>query len=131
MSDRTIGRTANAAGVKIDTIRYYQRIGLIDQPMRPQGGQRQYGDNIVRRIKFIKRSQTLGFTLDEIRDLLRFELARNCSDTKALAERKVTEIDQRITDLRRMRKILHNLALRCDNKGESMSCPIIDSLAID
>ena len=129
MSDMTIGRAALAAGVKIDTIRYYQRIGLITEPTLPQGGQRKYGDDVIRRVKFIKRSQVLGFTLDETRNLLSFEQAHNCCDTKELAEHKIKEIDHRIADLRRMRKTLSDLARRCDSGGEPNPCPIIDSLA--
>lgn len=130
MSDLTIGRAAKAAGVKIDTIRYYQRIGLITEPTLPQGGQRKYGDDVIRRIKFIKRSQVLGFTLAETRNLLSFEQAHNCWDTKELAERKIKEIDHRIADLRRMRKTLSDLAKGCDAGGDPSPCPIIDSLAL-
>ena len=129
MNEMTIGRAAKAAGVKIDTIRYYQRIGLIVEPMLPQGGQRKYGEEIVRRVKFIKRAQTLGFTLEETGSLLSFEKAANCCETKELAERKIKEIDGRIADLRRMKKTLGDLSMRCESDGEASHCPIIDSLA--
>ena len=128
MNDMTIGRAANAAGVKIDTIRYYQRIGLIAEPLLPQGGQRKYGEAVVRRVKFIKRAQTLGFTLDETSSLLSFEEAKNCCETKELAEHKIKEIDGRIADLRRMKKTLGDLSMRCESGVESGPCPIIDSL---
>ena len=129
MNYMTIGRAANAAGVKIDTIRYYQRIGLIAEPLLPQGGQRKYGEAVVRRVKFIKRAQTLGFTLDETSSLLSFEEAKNCCETKELAEHKIKEIDARIADLRRMKKTLTDLSKRCENGVESGPCPIIDTLA--
>lgn len=129
MNEMTIGRAANAAGVKIDTIRYYQRIGLIVEPVLPQGGQRKYGDEVVRRVKFIKRAQTLGFSLEETSSLLSFEQATNCSQTKSLAEHKIKEIDSRIADLRRMKKTLGDLSKRCEADGEASHCPIIDSLA--
>ena len=129
MNEMTIGRTAKAAGVKIDTIRYYQRIGLIAEPMLPQSGQRKYGEEVVRRVKFIKRAQTLGFTLAETSSLLSFEQARNCCETKGLAEHKIKEIDGRIADLRRMRKTLGDLSKRCEADGKTSYCPIIDSLA--
>ena len=129
MNEMTIGRAAKAAGVKIDTIRYYQRIGLIAEPILPQGGQRKYGEGVVRRVKFIKRAQTLGFTLEEASSLLSFEQARNCCETRELAEHKIKEIDDRIADLRRMRKTLGDLSVRCEADGEASHCPIIDSLA--
>ena len=128
MNEMTIGRAAKAAGVKIDTIRYYQRIGLITEPVLPQGGQRKYGEEVVRRVKFIKRAQTLGFTLDETSSLLSFEEAKNCCETKELAEHKIKEIDGRIADLRRMKKTLGDLSMRCENGVEAGPCPIIDSL---
>ena len=128
MNEMTIGRAAKAAGVKIDTIRYYQRIGLITEPVLPQGGQRKYGEEVVRRVKFIKRAQTLGFTLDETSSLLNFEKAKNWCETKELAEHKIKEIDGRIADLRRMKKTLGDLSMRCENGVEAGPCPIIDSL---
>ena len=128
MNEMTIGRAAKAAGVKIDTIRYYQRICLITEPVLPQGGQRKYGEEVVRRVKFIKRAQTLGFTLDETSSLLNFEKAKNCCETKELAEHKIKEIDGRIADLRRMKKTLGDLSMRCENGVEAGPCPIIDSL---
>lgn len=129
MSELTIGRAAKAAGVKIDTIRYYQRIGLITEPVLPLGGQRKYGKEVLRRVKFIKRAQKLGFTLDEASDLLSFEEAKNCCATKELAELKIKEIDSRIADLRRMKKTLSDLSMRCESGVESGPCPILDSLA--
>jgi MerR family mercuric resistance operon transcriptional regulator len=129
MQDMTIGRAAKAASVNIDTIRYYQRRGLVDEPQLPQGGQRKYDDRVVRRVKFIKRAQTLGFTLEETRSLLSFEQAHSCSDTKELAMHKIHEIDQRIADLKRMRKTLSELAAHCENGSDPGPCPIIDTLA--
>ena len=129
MQAMTIGRAAKAAGVNIDTIRYYQRRGLVDEPPLPQGGQRQYGDDVVRRVKFIKRAQTLGFTLEETRSLLSFEQASSCCDTRDLALHKVEEIDQRIADLRRMRQTLSELATHCESGSDPGPGPIIDTLA--
>ena len=129
MQGMTIGRAAKAAGVNIDTIRYYQRRGLVDEPQIPQGGQRKYGDAVVRRVKFIKRAQTLGFTLEEARSLLSFEQAHSCCDTRDLAMHKIHEIDQRIADLKRMRKTLSELATHCENGSNPGPCPIIDTLA--
>ena len=128
MHEMTIGRAAKAAGVNIDTIRYYQRRGLVEEPKLPLGGQRKYDEAVVRRVKFIKRAQTLGFTLEETRSLLSFEQANSCCDTRDLALHKVHEIDQRIADLRRMRKTLSELANHCDNGSNPGPCPIIDTL---
>ena len=128
MPEMTIGRAATTAGVKIDTIRYYQRRSLVDEPALPIGGQRKYGDDTVRRVKFIKRAQTLGFTLEETKSLLSFERARSCTATRKLAEHKVVEIDARIVDLRRMRKTLAALALHCESSEAPGHCPIIDTL---
>ena len=130
MPEMTIGRAATAAGVNIDTIRYYQRRGLVDEPVLPVGGQRKYGDDTVRRVKFIKRAQTLGFTLEETRSLLSFEQAHSCSATKELADHKVREIDARIAALRRMKKTLAALALHCESGETPGPCPIIDTLMI-
>lgn len=129
MAEMTIGKAAMAAGVSIDTIRYYQRIGLVDEPPLPMGGQRKYGDGAVLRVKFIKRAQTLGFTLEETRSLLSFEQVHSCCDTRDLAKRKIQEIDCRISDLRRMRKTLSALAARCELGEEPGPCPIINTLA--
>ena len=128
MHEMTIGRAAKAAGVNLDTIRYYPRRGLGEEPQLPPGGQRKYDEGVVRRVKFIKRAQTLGFTLEETRSLLSFEQAQNCCDTQDLAIHKVQEIDRRIADLRRMRKTLSELATHCDNGSHPGPCPIIDSL---
>ena len=84
----------------------------------------------MRRVKFIKRAQALGFTLEETRSLLSFEQAHSCCDTKDLAVHKIEKIDERIADLRRMRKTLSELATRCENGSDLRPCPIIDTLAL-
>ena len=125
MQAMTIGRLATAAGVHVETIRYYQRRGLLPAPKRPAAGVRRYGEETAARLRFIKRAQDIGFTLDEIAELLRLE--RGCRDAHDLAAAKLVAVERRLSDLRRIRKTLRELIGRCD-EGRTESCPIIDSL---
>lgn len=127
-SEMTIGRAANAAGVNVDTIRYYQRRGLVEEPELPLGGQRKYGEDTIRRVRFIKRAQALGFSLDEVGNLLQLEDGDNCSRTKAIAQRKLKIIEERIADLSRMRESLGGLVAQCSAGKRPRACPIIASL---
>ena len=95
----TISRLAGAAGVNIETVRFYQRSGLMDEPARPYSGYRTYGGSDVRRIRFIKRAQQLGFTLDEVANLLRLEGSQTCASTRTLAARKLAMVDAKLNDL--------------------------------
>lgn len=128
MAEMTIGRLARAAGVHLETIRYYQRRGLVDQPRRPAGGVRRYGDEAVARLRFIRRAQEIGFSLDEVKVLLRLERMPGCRDARALAAAKLAALDKRIADLQTVKKTLRQLISQCDAGGER-SCPIIASLA--
>src|SRR5438045_4201239 len=109
----TIGRLAKAAGVNVETIRYYQRRGLVDEPYKPLGGYRRYAPSAVSRVRFIKRAQQLGFTLEEVTNLLRLEDGQSCRETRLLAEHKLTMIEERIADLTRMRRMLKGLIAAC------------------
>jgi len=130
MSDSmTIGRLAQAAAVNVETVRYYQRRGLISEPVKPLGGQRRYPPEAVKRVRFIKRAQNLGFTLDEVRGLLTLEDGRSCRDTRLLAEKKLAVIEARLADLARMRKLLRGLIAECDSGKRPRSCPIIATLS--
>ncbi len=131
VAELTIGKLAEVAGVNIETIRYYQRRGLLDEPRKPLGGHRRYAPEQARRVRFIKRAQALGFTLDEVGALLTLDTACACSETRALAVRKQALIEQKITDLAAMREVLGDLVRQCDTEGESAACPIIDVLARD
>jgi MerR family mercuric resistance operon transcriptional regulator len=124
----TIGALAKATGVHIETIRFYQRRGLLAEPRRPAGGVRRYGEEAAARLRFIKRAQDIGFTLGEIADLLR--LQRGCSDAHDLATAKLAAVERRLADLSRVRSTLRELIARCE-EGRSQSCPIIDSLAAE
>lgn len=102
----TIGQVARRAGVNIQTIRFYQRRGLLEQPKKPPSGFRRYGAAAVARVRFIKRAQDLGFTLKEVGRLLALEEGRSCDKTRALATEKLALVEARVKDLNRLRRIL-------------------------
>ena len=128
MDDMTIGRLAKAAGVHLETIRYYQRRGLLAEPMRPAGGVRRYGKDAVARLGFIRRAQEVGFTLDEVKALLKLGETPSCRGARTLAAGKLELIESRLRDLERMRGALADLIGQCD-AGHERHCPIIESLA--
>ncbi len=122
----TISRLARAASVNIETIRYYQRRGILATPRKPPGGVRRYSSEVLTRLRFIKRAQDLGFTLREIDELLKLGDG-SCKETRAIAERRLTDIEARIRDLQSMRTTLDKLIRIC-RAGNQPSCPIIASL---
>ena len=128
MAGMTIGMLAKAAGVHVETVRFYQRRGLLHEPKRPAAGVRRYGEDAAARLRFIKRAQDIGFTLDEVAELLR--LQRGCREAHDLATAKLAAVERRIADLGRVRKTLRDLLGRCE-AGSSSGCPIIESLASD
>lgn len=130
-TELTIGKLADAAGVNIETIRYYQRRGLLDEPPKPLGGHRRYAAGQAKRIRFIKRAQALGFTLDEVGALLTLDAACACNETRTLAVRKLGLIEQKMADLAAMRQALGGLVQQCDAGDGHATCPIIDVLARD
>jgi MerR family mercuric resistance operon transcriptional regulator len=125
----TIGKVARAAGVNVETVRYYQRSGLVPEPARPAGRVRRYSDETVARLRFIKRAQELGFTLAEIRRLLALGDPQSCGKARALAADKLSLVSSRIADLERMRAVLESLIQRCDAVRGRVVCPIIETLA--
>jgi MerR family mercuric resistance operon transcriptional regulator len=125
----TIGQVSRAAGVHVETIRYYQTLGIVRQPDRPAGGFRRYGPDDVARLAFIKRAQQLGFALDEVKALLQLEDGRSCRETRLLAEKKLAVIEQRLADLSRMRRLLKRLIGECEAGKRPRCCPIIATLA--
>lgn len=127
----TIGQVAKAAGMNVETVRYYQRRGLLREPEKPLNGHRRYGQGDADRLRFIRRAQVLGFTLDEIENLLRLEGADCCHDTHDLAVRKLDLINAKMADLTRMRGALTELVKQCEKGNEQGTCPIIQSLAQD
>lgn len=130
-TELTIGRLADEAGVNVETIRYYQRRGLMAEPDKPMGGQRRYSADAIKRVRFIKRAQVLGFTLDEVGSLLELDAACACAETRDLAMHKLQVIDEKLADLKAMRKALQVLLRQCDAAAAAGNCPIIHALATD
>ncbi|MBI3714627.1 MAG: Hg(II)-responsive transcriptional regulator [Betaproteobacteria bacterium] len=125
----TIGQVAESAGVHIETIRYYQRQSLVDAPAKPLGGIRRYDGRYVARLRFIKRAQQLGFTLDEVRGLLQLDDGQNCRDARVLAERKLISVEAKLKDLRTMHRHLKTLVTQCQSARGKVGCPLIESLS--
>ena len=124
----TIGLLAEAAGVNVETIRFYQRKALMQEPGRPPGGIRRYGDSDLARVRFIKSAQRLGFSLDEILDLLKLEAGTHCAEAREQAERKLTDVRAKLTDLIRIERALTDLVGRCGAARGRVRCPMIASL---
>lgn len=125
----TISRLASAAGVHVETVRYYQRRGLLQEPERPQGSVRRYGADDVGRLQFIRRAQAVGFRLDEIAGLLEVKGQRTCEQTRLLTERKLTEVRQRMEELRLLEAELEQLVDECNHVVTGEACPALDRLA--
>lgn len=124
----TIGRLAKSADVNVETVRYYQRVGLIKEPPKPADGYRRYPDETVNRIRFIKRAQQLGFTLNEITELLSLGDGM-CADVRKRAEQKRHQIDAQIKDLQALRRTLNELIDACGSSREAAPCPIVETLS--
>lgn len=127
----SIGQLAQTAGIGIETIRYYERRGLMPEPPRAASGYRRYPDDAAQRLRFIRRAKRLGFTLDEIIALLRLQAGGERADVKAAAEAKLAEIETRLADLERMRDTLRDVTRRCSGHGPVAGCPIIETLNAD
>ncbi len=127
----TIGELARRAKVNVETVRYYERRGLLPEPPRRESGYRQYPHEFAARIDFIKRAQELGFSLNEISELLSLRAVPDtaCGDVKKRAEAKVTSIEEKIRDLQRMRGALMELISACEGRGPTSECPILDALS--
>ena len=124
----TIGRLAKAAGVHVETIRYYQRIGLIPEPQKPQGGHRRYPASVMERITFIRRAQQLGFSLEEVKKLLSYADGRNKREVRQIAENKYDMLGARVDQLNEMRRKLKRLIELSKQSKGSGPCPIIIAL---
>jgi MerR family mercuric resistance operon transcriptional regulator len=127
----TIGTLAKHGGVNVETIRYYQRRGLLDEPSKTRQGFRRYQQESVKCIRFIKRAQNLKFTLEEIQSLLDLEERKACQETRSLAADKLALIEGKIANLSRMKKALSRLVRACDTSSVDTSCPIIQLLTDD
>ena len=124
----TIGKLAAAGGVGVETIRFYQRKGLIQQPTR-QSGIRRYGSEDVRRLRFIKHAQTAGFTLEQIKELLDLDAGEDRSRARELAQARIGALDAKIAELKAARDSLKRLASEC-SAGSSGPCPILSSFDV-
>lgn len=126
----TRGQVARLSGLAIETVRFYEKQGLIGEPPRSEAGYRQYSEREVLQLRFIKRAKELGFSLKEIADLL--ELQDNpktgMAAVRARAEAKIADIDKKIADLTKLRATLAALAKACSEKGATTECPIIEAL---
>lgn len=130
MESLTIGQLAKRAQVNVETVRYYERRGLIPKPPRRESGYRQYPQETVARIQFIKHAKELGFSLKEILELLSLRVGRNttCGEVKKRAEGKIADIQEKIRTLQRMEKALTRLAKECKGRGSVSECPILEAL---
>ncbi len=128
MSDLAIGQLAQRAGVAIDTVRYYERSGLLAPAGRRPSGYRRYGTTELQRLRFIRRAKALGFSLSDIRTLLSLSDGRDVAKVKAAAQSKLADIAQRIADLQRIRDGLHALIDACPGHGVADACPILQAL---
>jgi Hg(II)-responsive transcriptional regulator len=130
MDTFTIGQMAKKANVNLETIRYYERRGLIPTPPRNQSGHRIYSIRDLKRLEFIKRTQSLGFSLQEIFDLLllRVESGNTCGDVKQKVKAKLIDIEEKIETLQRIKEVLLRLETSCSGKGLLRECPILEAL---
>lgn len=129
----TIGKVAKGAGVGVETVRFYEREGLLPAPPRRPSGYRQYPLDTVRRIRFVLQAKELGFTLKEIKELLALRVGgpTRCSTVRARAEAKLENIDEKLAVLKRMRRTLRQLTRACESDTETDDCPILDALGAD
>ena len=124
----TIGTLARHAGVSVETIRYYHQRGLVSEPEKRLGGIRHYADAHARRLKFIREAKQLGFSLDEVKDLLALEDGRHCREAERLGVKKLAIVRERLAQLRRIERALAVLVERCHCNRGKMHCPLISAL---
>ena len=124
-----IGRLARHTGTKVETIRYYERVGLLPAPARSEGGYRLYRVDHLKRLNFIRRARALGFSIDEVRTLLRLatERKRPCAEVRVVAETHLEDVRAKIADLKAMERVLKDTVARCA-KGTGSHCPVIEAL---
>ncbi|OGA53532.1 MAG: heavy metal-responsive transcriptional regulator [Betaproteobacteria bacterium RIFCSPLOWO2_12_FULL_62_58] len=126
----TIGKIARAAGTGVETIRYYEREGLIDKVARSASGYRHYRWDVIALLRFIRQAKELGFSLGEIKELLSLRVApgKTCGDVKLRAQRKIADIEGCIATLKRMKAVLAELSMACAGRGPISECPILEVL---
>ena len=124
----SIGAFAESAGVNVETIRFYQRKGLLPLPDRPYGSIRRYGGTDVARVRFVKSAQSLGFSLDEVAGLLTLDDGTHCDEARQLAEEKLADVRSKLADMRRIESVLATLVRDCCACHGTVSCPLISAL---
>jgi MerR family mercuric resistance operon transcriptional regulator len=127
-SGSTIGDLAAAANVSVETIRFYQRKGLVSEPPRAYGQIRRYGASDVARVKFVKSAQRLGFSLEEVAALLRLDDGTHCEEARVMAEQKLDDVRSKLRDLRRIESVLKTLVADCCSSRGTVTCPLISAL---
>ena len=126
----SIGQVARRAGVGVETVRFYEREGLLEEPARRASGYRQYPEEVVTRLRFIKRAQQLGFSLKEISELLllRVDAQTSCEEVKQRTEAKLAEVERKLVELHRMRQALLQVHSLCTGQGPTGRCPMLEAL---
>jgi MerR family transcriptional regulator, mercuric resistance operon regulatory protein len=123
---KTIGKLAKELNISIETIRFYERQGLIEQPLKPESGYRKYDETHASQLKFILKAKALGFTLKEIESLM--SLSSNCAEVESLGLQKLQLIRDKINDLQRLEKVIQDMTDSCKANQDPQSCPVINSL---
>lgn len=128
-----IGQVAKMGEVGVETIRFYERKGLLDEPERKPSGYRQYDESVVHRLEFIRRAKELGFTLKEIKELLTLKVdpSTTCADVKDRAKTKIKDIDGKIRSLQQMKRALAKVTSSCSGNGPTNHCPILEAMESD
>jgi MerR family copper efflux transcriptional regulator len=130
MDTLSIGEVARRAGVGVETVRFYEREGLLEEPPRRASGYRQYSEQVVARLHFIKRAKKLGFSLKEITELLllRVDAQTSCEEVKQRTAAKIAEVERKLVELQRMQQALLQVASLCTGQGPASCCPMLDAL---
>ncbi len=130
MTMLSIGQVAKQAEVSVETIRFYERKGLLEEPQRKASGYRQYSNNSIRQLALIRQAKQLGFSLMQIAELLSLQIdpTKDCSDIQGLAKHKLHEVEGKIKSLRKIKQALQSLINQCPSEGTSEECPILDAL---
>lgn len=123
---KTIGKLAKELNISVETVRFYERQGLIEQPLKPESGYRMYGDALANQLKFILKAKALGFTLKEIESLM--SLSGSCADIESMGLQKLNLIRNKIADLQRLEKVIQEMTDSCKANQDPQSCPVINSL---
>jgi MerR family copper efflux transcriptional regulator len=126
----SIGQVAKQSGVSVETVRYYEKEGLLEKPERTESGYRQYNESVIERLSFIQQAKGLGFTLAEILELLSLEIKTETTskDIKQIAQSKLHTIEEKIKMLKRMQRTLKDLVTQCDGQGSIEQCPILNAI---